>query len=187
MRILDFKFVWVLILASFLVHILPANCQEHEISGGIRVQKAVHLYWENGLTAEYTNSHLWEKRLHIGLTYCTSRLGTAYHTNAIKQDNYLLFATLNFREQKHIQPILKLNTGFFYSDMEYEIFKVLPHKSPLISLETGLGFKLKYPIKLTTSFGYNFITGNGISGPGTLYPFFYQFSLLYVINWPKIL
>ncbi|MBP8851070.1 MAG: hypothetical protein KBG80_11005 [Breznakibacter sp.] len=66
--------------------------------------------------------------------------------------------------------------------MEYETFKILPHKSPLFSLEGGIAFKLKYPVKLFNSFGYNFITGDGISGPGTLYPFYYQISLLYVVQ-----
>jgi hypothetical protein len=159
-----------------------AISQEQELYAGIRLQKAVHLYWENGIAAEYTNSHLWQKRVHLGFSYCTSRLGTAFHSNAIKQDNYLLYGTLNFREKEIIQPIIKLNAGFFYSDMENEIFDVLPHKSMLLSMEAGIGLELKYPIKITASFGYNFISGNGISNPGTLYPFFYQFTMFYVFH-----
>lgn len=182
MKPLILKYLLFLFFIGNLCHSPLAQVTEHELSGGIKVQKAIHLYWENGFAVDYTNNHLWQKRVHLGVSYCTSRLGTAYHSNAIKQDNYLLSAALNFRNKQLLQPIIKLNAGYFYSDMENEIFNVLPHKSPLLSLEAGIAFKPKYPVKLMAAFGYNFITGNGISGPGTLYPFYYQLSLLYVVK-----
>jgi hypothetical protein len=174
--------VYWMVLSSLICCPAVTYCQEHEFNVGLRFQKAVHLYWENGITADYTHPHLWQKRIHLGFSYCTSRLGTAYHSNAIKQDNYLMYCLLNFREEKLWQPVVKLNTGYFYSDMEYKIFEMLPHESALVSLEAGVSIKLKYPIRLSTSLGYNFITGNGMSGPGTLYPVFYQLSLQYVFN-----
>ncbi len=182
MKRLVHKVAFALGFISCLCTCLSAHRADHEFGGGIKFQKAIHLYWENGFTFDYTNNYLWQKRVRIGLSYYTSRLGTAYHSNAIKQDNYLFSVALNFRNSSIIQPIVKLNSGFFYSDMEYEMFKILPHKSPLFSLEGGIAFKLKYPVKLFNSFGYNFITGDGISGPGTLYPFYYQISLLYVVQ-----
>jgi len=157
--------------------------QTHELSVGFRVQKSVHLYWENGFSADYTNTQLHNNQIHIGFSYCTSRLGTAWHSNAIKQDNYLIYGAYQFRKEKVWQPLLKLNTGYFVSDMEFEIFEVLPHQSALLSLEGGIVIKpTNTPIKLNASLGYNFITGNGLSGPGTLYPLFYQFTLQYVFN-----
>ncbi len=182
MRHRNIKYLLLLFFAVVFCHSPKAQDTEHELNGGLKVQKAVHLYWENGFTVDYTNNHLWQKRVRLGFSYCTSRVGTAFHSNAIKQDNYLVSAALNFRNQQLFQPIVKLNTGFFYSDMEEEIFNVLPHKSALLSFEAGVAIKPKYPVKLMASFGYNFITGDGISGPGTLYPLYYQLSLLYVLN-----
>lgn len=182
MKRLVHKIAFALCFISCLCTYLSAQGVDHELNVGVKFQKAIHLYWENGFALDYTNNQLWQKRIRVGLSYCSSRLGTAYHSNAIKQDNYLLSVALNFRNSLIVQPIVQFNCGFFYSDMEYEIFKVLPHKSPLFSLEGGVAFKLKYPIKLSTSLGYNFITGDGISGPGTLYPFYYQISLLYVVQ-----
>jgi hypothetical protein len=154
--------------------------QTHELSVGLRFQKAVHLYWENGFSADYTNSQLHSNQIHIGFNYYTSRWGTAWHSNAIKQDNYLIYGAFHFRKEKVWQPLLKLNTGYFVSDMEYAIFEVLPHQSALLSLEGGLCVKpTQHPLKINASIGYNFITGNGVSGPGTLYPLFYQLTLLY--------
>lgn len=182
MKSLLIKLLLLLILTAKMGIVSSAQSLAHELSAGVKLQKAIHLYWENGFTVDYTNSFLLEKHLLVGVSYYTSRLGTAYHSNAIKQDNYLLSFAYVFRNQKVIQPLLKLNGGYFYSDMEEEIFEVLPHTSPLLSLEGGVAIQPKYPVKLSISFGYNFITGDGISGPGTLYPFFYQISLQYVLQ-----
>ena len=51
----------------------------------------------------------------------------------------------------------------------------------LVSMEGGLQFDTPYPLKFNTSFGYNVVTGDGIKGLGTLFPFFYQFSLTWNI------
>ena len=169
-------------IICFITSSLPAQSQNQEVAIGIRLQKAIHLYWENGVNIDYTHQQLWQKRIHAGFSYCTSRWGTAWHSNAIKQDNYLLYAALHLRKGKMWQPMLKINGGYFYSDMEIEMFEVLPHQSPLASVETGLQIQYKYPIRLNLALGYNFITGNGTKGPGTLYPVFYQFTLQYVIH-----
>lgn len=157
---------------------LPSIAQERKntLMAGIRLQKTHNLYWENGVTFDYTNSSLWDERVHLGLSYVTSRLGTAMNSNAIKQDNYLLSAGLHLFKNKRIEPLIRINTGWFNADMEEEIFSVLPHTSFLFSVEGGLMFDFDLPLIFTTSIGYNFITGDGISRPGTLYPLYYQFS-----------
>lgn len=95
-------------------------------------------------------------------------------SNALQQDNYLLSATYFFRSLKSLQPFVRLNTGYFVSDLEYDIFDDLPNSSVLLSPEVGLSYKTRSPFKLAASFGYNVITGDGIDGPGTLFPLFVQ-------------
>lgn len=152
------------------------------ISLGLRMQKTHNLYFENGLTLDYCTPKILNNKLHLSFSYITSRLGTAFNSNAVKQDNYLLSTGYNFMNSKLINPIIQLNIGFFYSDMEYEIFQSLPHKSPLLSFETGIYVNPKYPYKAKATVGYNFITGDGVSGPGTLYPLFFELSIFYSFN-----
>jgi hypothetical protein len=80
--------------------VLPLHGQDHPkgrvLDVGLRLQKSVGLYYENGFTAQYTGEKLAKQRLYFGLSYITSRLGTAFGTNAIRQDNILLSASLLF-------------------------------------------------------------------------------------------
>jgi hypothetical protein len=148
---------------------------------GIRLQKSVNLYAENGITAQYTYPKLASKRLYLGLSYVTSRLGTALGSNAIKQDNVLASAAYHFRPDWLVRPVAKLNVGYFSADYGSNIFDALPKTSLLASPEFGLCYCPNFPLKVNASIGYNLITGNGLTGPGTLYPVFLQTSITWNI------
>ncbi|GAB2768956.1 hypothetical protein GCM10010465_12850 [Actinomadura fibrosa] len=152
-----------------------------ELKGGIRIQKAHELYWENGFTLDLTSPKLLDNRFHLGMSYVTSRLGSAMGSNAIKQDNFLLSLGYHFRPEKKLQPFTRLNTGYFHSDYEYDIFRDLDNNALLFSVDAGLSYEFKFPITLDLSVGYNFNTGDGSEGPGTLFPLFYQMSIYYTI------
>ncbi|UAM99227.1 hypothetical protein K8354_05230 [Polaribacter litorisediminis] len=152
-----------------------------EFKVGVRVQKTQKLYWENGLTVDFTSPKILKNRLHLGLSYVSSRFGSAMGSNAIKQDNFLINAGYFFRHQKKLQPFGRLNTGFFYADYESEIFDVLPNTALLLSLDAGFSYQFDAPITLQISTGYNLNTGTGSAGPGTLFPVFYQLSLYYTL------
>lgn len=160
------------------------NCfaQEKTILSGIRLQKNHNFYFENGVTIEYTQQKYLNKKIYIGLSYFTSRFGTAINSNAIKQDNYLLQVGYHFRNDKIICPVLQINTGYFYADYGSPVFDILPNTSMLLSIEPGIFLNFKYPIKSKISLGYNVMTGNGISGAGTLFPLFFQCSIYYQFN-----
>ena len=155
--------------------------QERELDIGLRFQKSINLYYENGLTIQYSDERLLSKRLFLGLSYVSSRFGTAMGTNAIKQDNYFVSGTYMFRPQRSLQPFVRLNTGYFTADYEDPEFDVLPNNSFLISPETGLSYRFSFPLKVGVSLGYNLITGDGLEGPGTLYPLFVQTSITWNI------
>lgn len=156
-----------------------------EFGVGIRVQKTEGLYWENGVSADYTADFLLHKHVHLKLSYVTSRLGTALATNAIRQDNYILGADWRFMPDKPFQIFTGLNTGFFHADMENSVFNVLPHNSLLLSVEAGLSYKFKKPFGVNLSAGYNVISGDGVSSPGTLFPVYYQLSVFYYFGIKK--
>jgi hypothetical protein len=178
----------MIFLVLFYMGIPSSKAQDntpYELGVGVRFQKTQSLYWENGIGADFTSDFLLQKKIHLKMSYASSRIGSAFNSNAIKQDNYLIGADWRFRSQKDLQIFAGMNTGFFHADMEEAQFNVLPHNSMLLSLETGLFYKFKFPLATSLSVGYNLITGDGVNGPGTLFPVFYQMSLFYYIKQPK--
>jgi len=152
-----------------------------ELKGGIRIQKAQKLYWENGFALDFASPKIADSQIHFGASYVTSRLGSAAGSNAIKQDNYLISAGYHFLHQKHFQPFARLNTGYFNADYEEDIFDVLPNSAFVFSIDAGLSYEFNIPLTASLSAGYNLNSGSGTSGPGTLYPVFYQLSIFYAI------
>lgn len=152
-----------------------------EMKIGIRTQKTQKLYWENGITLDFTAKKLWDKRIHFGLSYITSRLGSAMNSNAIKQDNFLFSTSFHFRHRKQFQPFVRINLGYFHADYEEAMFDVLDNTAFTYALEGGLAYEFKIPLVLSIGTGINLNTGNGMDGPGTLYPIYYQISLTYTI------
>jgi hypothetical protein len=173
----------------FITSVICSQAQSHsknnawlpELKGGIRIQKTQKLYWENGVSFDFTSPKIWDRRIHLGASYVTSRLGSAMGSNAIKQDNFLISTGYHFRHKKDLQPFARLNMGYFHADYEDAIFDVLPNKAFLLSLDAGLSYEFKAPITLNLSAGYNLNSGTGTAGPGTLFPVFYQMSVYYTI------
>ena len=172
-------------LSVFLVVSVTAKGQNSVLDVGVRLQKTINLYYENGVSLSYSNKKLRSDQLYFGFSYVTSRLGTAMNSNAIKQDNYLLSSAYYFRKNHTVRPFLRLNAGYFSADYGDKMFDELPRTSPLLSTDFGLSFKTRLPLKIATSLGYNFVTGDGIEGPGTLYPIFYQLTLSWDVFNPK--
>ncbi|MEI6555776.1 MAG: hypothetical protein WCL70_09320 [Paludibacter sp.] len=175
-------FAWLVMLLSVPMVQAQTSATPYELGIGLRLQKTEQLYWENGVTADYTSDFLLHKKIHLKMSYVTSRIGSALGTNAVRQDNILVGADWRFRSTKDLQIFAGLNTGFFNADMELPQFDVLPHNSMLLQLEAGLFYKFKFPLAASLSVGYNAITGDGVSTPGTLFPVYYQLSVLYYIN-----
>lgn len=161
-----------------------AIAQQRVLDVGIRLQKTVNLYYENGITLQYSADELASERLYFSLSYVSSRLGTAMGSNAIPQDNFLFSTSFFFRPSRLIRPIVRTNIGYFRAELE-EIFDDLPQNSLLLSSEAGICIDPKHPFKLTSSLGYNFISGDGLKGPGTLYPVFIQTSLSWDVFYHK--
>ena len=165
-------------LIALCIGWVPAKSQtEHVLEVGVRVQKTVHLYLENGFSVQYTNKNTLAEKWYFGIDYVTSRLGSALGRNALKQGNLLLSSSLMMRPGKQFRPVVRLNTGYFKVNYEEDMFKRLPDSSLLLSTEVGTCLDLDLPLKFTATMGYNLITGNGVKGPGTLFPLFFQTTL----------
>jgi hypothetical protein len=174
------KTIVVLILLLSLSN-KSSYSQLHSYDVGLRFQKTVDLYYENGITVQYQFS----KRILLGASYVTSRLGSAINSNAIKQDNFTISGAYLFRPNKKLQPIIRLNTGYFVANYESEIFKNLTNSSAILALDAGLLYSFQSPLKLNFTIGYNTITGDGEQGAGTLYPVYFQTSVMWNLSKKK--
>jgi len=174
-----------LILAGIHLHAQNDSIQlpNDELSIGLRLQKTQRLYWENGISMDYTADFLWKRHIHFKLSYVSSGLGSAIGTNALVQDNIIAGADIRIHTWKGIQLLAGANTGYFHVNLPSPMFDELPHNSYLLSGEIGLAYRMKtLPFAATLTTGYNFRNGNGVDIPGSLFPVFYQLSLFYCIG-----
>jgi len=157
--------------------VYTASAQSSVLDVGVRLQRDVGLYAENGIAINFSDKNVKSDKLYFGFSYFTTRLGTAFNSNAIKQDNFLLSAAWYFRQNRVIRPFVRANAGYFDSDYP-ALFAVLPHSSALFSTDAGLSIQTPSPFKIAASLGYNFIYGQGNNNtPGTLYPLYFQLTL----------
>jgi len=140
------------------------------------------MYWENGITAQYAFTNFKPKQFLVGFDYITSRLGTAFNSNAIKQDHYLISGSWLFNKRKPYHFVIRLNMGYFYSDLEEETFNEIPNTSFLFSPEVGFTYEFReLPVKLNAGTGYYILGKKDGYSPGTLQPLYYHLDIYYVL------
>ncbi|QRR00174.1 hypothetical protein [Dyadobacter sandarakinus] len=157
------------------------HAQNASLNVGLRFQQTFDLYNENGITVQYANPKWMKNHLQTGISYISTRLGSAVGRNAIKQDHLFLTGSYLFRPEKVLRPMLSVNAGWFHADYESPIFQDLPQSSATVALEAGVSVKTNSPLRFGAALGYNLITGDGASGPGTLYPVYVQLNITYNI------
>lgn len=140
------------------------------------------MYWENGIAVQYSFAKFKPAQFFIGFDYVTSRLGSAYNSNAIKQDNYIFSASWLFNKSKTYHFVSRINAGYFYSDLEEDIFDEIPNTAFLFSPEIGFTYSpKKVPISLNIGTGYYIITEKEGYSPGTLQPLYFHFDIYYTL------
>ncbi len=180
------KTIFLILFIQGVFSMAIAQRSAADFNVGLIVQKTQHLYWENGIGVDYASDVLFNRHIHLKAGYISSRFGSSLVSNAVKQDNLLLGVDFRFRPTKPFQIFAGVNSGYFFADYENPAFDVLPNTSLLFSAETGVVYRFKAPhVSLGLSAGYNFINGDGISKPGTLFPVFYKMSLFYNIGTSK--
>jgi len=164
-----------LILSNFIT-------QAQTLKVGVRIQKTQEMYWENGISAQYSFAKFKPDQFFVGFDYVTSRLGSAYNSNAIKQDNYIFSGSWLFNKNKTFRFVTRLNVGYFYSDLEEDIFDEIPNTSFLFSPEIGFTYNFpKLPISLNLGTGYYIISEKEGYSPGTLQPLYFHLDIYYTL------
>jgi len=165
-------------LTLFFCIIFASNLESQELSLGFRLQQSWKMYNENGIIVEYAPKNLLNDQLSFGATYVSTRIGSAYNTNAIIQDNIVLHSTYLFSSSS-LAPLIRLNAGYCFADYESSLFDEIDTSMPLLSIEAGASYTFDIPLTVQASLGYNLITSDGSSGIGTVYPLFVQCSFLW--------
>lgn len=165
------KYILIILVILFTKITFSQDSTSVKTEIGIRTKKQVGFYWVNGLTAECSTPKIAMGSLHFGINITSSILGTAFRSNAIPTLETELSLIKYFRYRKSLQPITRLNFGFakaFYGND----YSSIPSKSIVLSIETGLRYRLKNYLYASLYGGYNVITGNGINGLATIYPIY---------------
>jgi hypothetical protein len=167
-----------LLFFALLLSFVPLTGQNLNL--GPKFQKTHSLYWENGISAQYSFKSFKSDQFYIGLEFLSSRLGSAFSSNAIKQDNFITSIAWHFRKNKSFRIITKLNVGLFKADLEEEIFSELPNSTTLLSPEIGLSYNLKsLPLVVNLGSGFNMNIAEGGKSPGTQQPLYYHLTFYY--------
>jgi hypothetical protein len=172
--------LFITILYFFTIHI-HSIASESELFLGVKLQKTHSLYYENGFNAEYSSSEFLANQFHSGFSYISSRFGSAFNSNAIKQDIILFHTSYTFLEKAILNPFIKLNAGLIIADYQSPLFDDIDNTMPLTSIDLGLSYTPIKPLKAQVSLGYNIITSDGTSGVGTVYPLYFNIIIMWNI------
>jgi len=155
---------------------------KQNFSLGLRTKKYVGFYYLNGISGDISFKKVMDHKLHFGFSIASSLLGSGLGSNAVTATEVEVSVARYYRIHKRLQPILRLNIGFANAQYGDAMFDDLPQNDMLLSFETGVAYSLPYmqnKMKLLLSGGYNFISGNGITGLGTVYPVYGALSLFW--------
>jgi hypothetical protein len=151
-----------------------------ELNVGLRFQKTHTLYWENGVSGQYSFKNIKPGKLYFGFDYASSRFGSAINSNALKQDRFIGSLAWFWRKGNAFRYYSKLNIGYFKVNLEEDIFSELPSSATFFAPEIGFSYDISsMPIKLNLGSGLNFEQGEGGTTPGTLLPLYYHLTIYY--------
>lgn len=153
------------------------KANQHKLLVGLKLQKTMKLYWENGISIQYQPLFLWAGRPLVSFDFISSRLGTAIASNALQQETYRFGLGARFRNDKIVQPGFRINSGLFHLDVEEEIFEDLNNNSFVLALDGLINFNYKN-LNLETVVGYHLLTD-----PGSLYPLYISFEGMWGFQW----
>ena len=166
------------ILLAALLSGVMASAQELNV--GLRFQKTHYMYWENGISAQYSFAKFKPSQFYLGFDFVTSALGTAMGSNAIKQSSYIASGSWYFNKEKQFRLIGRLNVGYLVANLESEIFDDLPNTAFLLAPEFGLSYQFKeLPIRINAGMGLYLSMQESYNTPGTFQPLYYHLTLYY--------
>ena len=166
----------------YCLFLLAFKAYTQNLKLGVRLQKTHTLYHENGLSLQYNFPKIKPERFFVGFDFVSSRLGSAFKANAIKQASYIFSGSWFLFPKKQYHITTRLNMGYFYSNLESDIFDDLPNKAFLLSPEIGFTYNFKKePISLNVGSGFYIIRAKSGYSPGTLQPLYYHFDVYYTL------
>lgn len=170
------------LIIAFIMNGKANDSIPYSFFAGPRFQKSIGFYWMNGITLEYSSEKILKRKLSFAFSYVSSRLGSAFASEALPLFQTEFSVIKYFRQEKYFKPQLILNTGYARADFGSDIFNDIPDQAPLLSIEAGARYDFHFPLCIVAGAGFNLLTGNGTRGLGTIYPVFTQCSILYKLR-----
>jgi hypothetical protein len=93
------------------------------------------------------------------------------------------YPSWHFNKNKSYHFVTRLNAGYFYSDLEEDMFKEIPNTASFFARKVFHTI-LKLPISLNVGTGYIIAEKDGYS-PGTLQPLYFHLDIYYTFFKPK--
>jgi len=107
----------------------------------------------------------------------TTRLATAFGSNALAEDRLQLSSAWYFRRQASLSPYVGVGAGYTRFDREDdEIFALLDNGAPLLSLFLGAEAHVGRRLRLNTQAGYSALHSS------TVYPFVWAIGVNYPLR-----
>jgi hypothetical protein len=119
-----------------------------------------------GVQLGYSTPGLLGGAARVTASASTTRLATAFGSNALAEDRVQLSAAWLFRRGSRITPYVALSGGFTRFDRDDgEIFALLDNRAPLLSVLFGAETRARGPLRLHAHAGYSALHSS------TVYPF----------------
>jgi hypothetical protein len=130
-----------------------------------------------GLQVIYASPALLGGRPRLSASYSTTRLATAFGSNALAEDRVQAGAAWYMRRAQRVSPYTGLNLGYTRFDREdRELFEMLDNDAAIVSLLAGAETKLGRTLRINGHIGYSALQSS------TVYPFVAAIGLHYQLN-----
>jgi hypothetical protein len=148
-------------------------------SAGLSFKKFAGFYSMGGVCAEVSGARMGKGQLFLGLNVTSSSLGSAFLNNGIPVIASEVYGRWAFLKQKRVQPFVMLNVGCAKAFPGSDKYNSITTSALLVSPEAGVACRISSHISAQGGLGYHLTSGNGLKGPGFIYPVCFQLRLLY--------
>jgi len=174
------KFFVLFICACFLNTGLAQKADSSlHFSVGVSLKKFAGFYSMGGLCAEASSARLDKGQLFLGLNITSSSLGSAFFNNGIPVIVSEVYARRVLLKQRRVKPFVMLNLGYAKAFPGSDKYNSLTTSALLVSPEAGVACGISSHTSAQGGMGYHITSGNGLKGPGFIYPVCFQLRLLY--------
>lgn len=153
-----------------------ANAQQpHTVRVGVFVEN--NFSTQPGVQASYSSQHVLGGGLRFSAAYSTTRIATAFGSNALVEDRFQVGTGWHFRRNRTVSPHLAVHAGYTRFDVDDRaVFALLDNGAPFVSLLLGAEVGLLPALRVGGNVGYSPIQSS------TVYPLVTSLGVSYAVR-----